>query len=200
MGPRFEARPNALHAVRLSLAISVVAFHCSALAGHSCLPPRPTRSCGKLPVDAFFAISGFLICRAWQRDSHPARFALARLRRVVPGLWACLVVTAFVIAPLSAAVAGQPRLAGASQWAYVLGNADTWSNVHSIDGSPRGLPSVMWNGSLWSLGYEMACYAAVLVLGALGRLPRSRECGAAPLSFWAWAGWRWSSASDTWHR
>jgi peptidoglycan/LPS O-acetylase OafA/YrhL len=42
-----------------------------------------------------------------------------------------------------------------------------------IAGTPSGIPFPgMWNGSLWTLQYEVVCYVAVAVLGLLGLLGR----------------------------
>lgn len=168
LGARFESSPNGLNAIRLVLAGTVVVWHAYALAGHAYLPAPAEQLLGDVPVDAFFAISGFLICRAWTRRPELRRFAEARARRILPGLWACLVVTAFVIAPLAT---GSLDVGASAR--FVLGNASSWVTQWSIDGGPSGVPVAgAWNGSLWSLGYEAACYIAVAALGIAGLLRR----------------------------
>lgn len=185
LGRRFATQPNALNAVRLALAACVIVWHSYSVTGHSYLPDHVERIMADLPVDAFFAISGFLICRAWQRHPHLGRFTLARTRRLLPGLWACLLVTAFVIAPVGTAAAGHDPLTLTGRWDYVLGNASTWVTSWGIDGGPTGVPRPgSWDGSLWSLGYEAACYIGVAVLGVTGLL-RPRVMLAAAVACWA---------------
>src|SRR3712207_6577794 len=117
------------------------------------MPGWLERFSGDIAVDAFFAISGFLIVRAWMRQPDLFRYLTARAARILPGLWACLLVTAFVVAPSLTSVTT------AGQWGYVLAGADTWSPWFGIDGGPIGVPLPgAWNGSLWSLGYETGCY------------------------------------------
>lgn len=181
----FDSQPNALHFVRLCLALQVLAWHAYALPGGTFLPHRLTGFLGDVSVDAFFALSGFLICRSWQRDPHLLRYVSARARRLLPGLWACLALTAFVIAPVTSWLAGQRIPDVASRWDYVVGNALTHVHQWDIGGGPSGIahPGV-WNGSLWSLGHESTCYLAVAALGVAG-LVRRRVATSLALALWA---------------
>ena len=180
----FDSAPNALDLVRLCLALQVLAWHAYALPGGTYLPERVSGFLGDAAVDSFFGLSGFLICRAWQRDPHLLRFLSARARRLLPGLWACLAVTAFVIAPITAWLVGRTGPSVASRWDYVVDNA--WTHVHQWDigGGPTGIahPGI-WNGSLWSLGHESTCYLAVAALGVAG-LVRTRLVTGVTLALW----------------
>ena len=185
LGHQFAVRPNALTFVRLCLSLEVLVWHAYSLRRSTWLPDAVERFLSTVAVDSFFAISGFLVCRAWTTRPDLGRFLLARARRLLPGLWVCLLVTAFVIAPLAAALSGTsaPTLTG--RLAYVAGNADTWATAWGIDGGPTGVPHPgAWNGSLWSLGYELVAYLGVLVLGVTGLLVRHVMAGVAALC-WA---------------
>ena len=178
LGPAFEAHPNALNLLRLCLALEVLLWHSYALNDMGWLPERCERVVADIAVDCFFAISGFLIIRAWSRDPHPVRYLVARCTRILPGLWICLLVTAFLIARSVSPVPAS------ESWTYVFANFDTWGVQYGIDGSPEGVPIPgVWNGSLWSLGYETGCYLAVLGLGTLGLLGRRIVTG------WAFLCW-----------
>jgi peptidoglycan/LPS O-acetylase OafA/YrhL len=170
IGARFGAGPNALTFLRLVLALEVVAWHAYALRGDTWLPEH-LGFLADIAVDSFFAISGFLICAAWFRRPSLRHFAEARVRRLVPALWVCLVVTAFVIAPVSLALAGQPELSVGAQIDYVLSKVTMSFSSWGIEGSPGGVPHPgVWNGSLWSLTWEVLAYAAVAALGLLALL------------------------------
>jgi len=185
VGARFERGPNALNFIRLCLALWVIGFHAYSLRESTGLPPWAYRFSADVAVDAFFAISGFLICRAWLRRPRLAVYAGARARRILPGLWVCLLVTAFVIAPLATWAAGRPGLLPGGQWSFVVGNADAWVSQYGIGDGPVGVPRPgSWNGSLWSLGYEMASYVAVALLGRLRLLNPLVVVG---IAFTAWA-------------
>lgn len=179
LGRRFETSPNALNLVRLALASWVIGYHSYSLLGLTALPGWAVHFSANVAVDGFFAISGYLICRSWMKRPDLGSFALARARRILPGLWVCLVVTAFLIAPLAAWLAGHPGPTLTGQLSFVVHNSDTWQSQRGVDDSGRP-----WNASLWSLGYEMACYAGLAVLG------RARLINAFVLTgiaFTAWA-------------
>jgi peptidoglycan/LPS O-acetylase OafA/YrhL len=170
IGDRVGAGPNALTFLRLVLALEVVAWHAYALRGDAWLPGQ-LGFLSDIAVDSFFAISGFLICSAWFRNPSFLRFAEARARRLLPALFVCLVATAFVIAPLSLALAGQPELSLGAQADYVLSKATMSFSGWGIEGSPAGVPHPgVWNGSLWSLTWEVVAYGAVAALGVLALL------------------------------
>jgi peptidoglycan/LPS O-acetylase OafA/YrhL len=187
VGSRFGADPNALNFVRLVLALQVIAWHAYALRGGTWLHERLELFSGDIAVDGFFAISGFLICRSWCRNPNLLRFVEARAKRLLPGLWVCLIVTAFVIAPLAMHAAGDPDVSLRGQAEFVLGNATTWVNVRGIDGGPTDVshPGV-WNGSLWSLSWEVGAYAALAIVGMFALL-RGRVVLWFAAVFWLWA-------------
>jgi peptidoglycan/LPS O-acetylase OafA/YrhL len=187
IGSRFGAGPNALNFVRLVLAIEVIAWHAHALRGGHSVPERLEVFGAEIAVDGFFAVSGFLICRSWFRNPSSLRFAAARARRLLPGLWVCLIVTAFVIAPLATHAAGHRELSLRGQLEFVLGNATTWVGVQDIDGGPTGVSHPgAWNGSLWSLSWEVSAYAAIAILGMFALL-RCRVVVWLAAVFWLWA-------------
>ena len=169
LGNEFDSSPNALNALRLVLALEVVAWHAYALPGGH-LSPHVQSFVSDIGVDAFFAISGLLICRAWMRRPSLVRFLAARARRLLPGLWVCLALTAFVIAPVGCLLSGQsvPTVTDGIQ--YALSNAGIRVRSWTIGGSPSGLEHAAWNGSLWSLSWEVYCYLAVAALGVVGLL------------------------------
>lgn len=187
IGSRFGADPNALNFVRLVLALQVVVWHAYALRSGTWLPERLELLSGDIAVDGFFAVSGFLICRSWCRNPNLLRFVEARATRLLPGLWVCLIVTAFVIAPLATHAAGDPGISLRGQLEFVLGNATTWVNAWGIDGGPIGVSHPgAWNGSLWSLSWEVGAYAALAIVGVFALL-RGRVVLWLAAAFWLWA-------------
>jgi len=184
LSDRFEHQSNALNALRLVFAGTVVVWHAHLLPARGPLPWPLWQLLEELPVDGFFAVSGFLIARSWTSCQNPVLFLGARAARLLPGLWACLVVTAFVVAPVIALHNGVdgPRLV--DQARYVLGNAAIVVTAPDIGGAPSGIPYSVWNLSLWSLWWEGWCYVAVLTLGMSGLL-RARVVGGLGVGFWA---------------
>jgi peptidoglycan/LPS O-acetylase OafA/YrhL len=176
LGEAFDPRRNALNAWRLILATGVILWHAWPLTGRqvSFAPARQLLS--DVWVDGFFAISGFLITWSWFRRSRVRDYFVARGLRILPGLWACLIVTALVIAPIAVAIQGGSAaklLLSRAPFEYVLGNSAVALHNHDIGGTPRGVPWFgEWNGSLWTLFWEALCYIAIAGLGVAGLLRR----------------------------
>ncbi|MDV3130405.1 acyltransferase [Mycobacterium sp. 21AC1] len=176
LGQVFDPRNNALNAWRLVLATSVILCHSWPLTGHR-IPYKPVEQLlEQVGVDGFFAASGFLITASWLRNPRLRDFAIARALRIFPGLWVCLAIIAFVIAPLSVMIQGgsvSDLMASHAPLEYLLNNAVLNVYYAGIDGTPRGVPwAGVWNGSIWTLVFEMICYIAVAVLGVVGLLKR----------------------------
>lgn len=168
----FDPRANALNAIRLTLAASVVLIHSFALSGHP-LTWRPAHDLlSDIGVDGFFAISGFLIVASWMRQPDWQRFLRSRLTRIMPAFWVCLIVTAAVFAPLSVVISGtQVPSWGTSNLRYVAANSLLWGFQPGIDGTLRDVPfPVIWNLPLWTLPWEFLCYLGVLLAGLTGLL------------------------------
>ena len=173
LGEAFDPRRNALNFWRLLLAAEVILWHSFLSTGRTAMVPHEAMQLTwSVGVDAFFAISGFLITRSWVERPRPREYLTARGLRILPGLWMCLIVTAFVIAPLGVAIQGgsvKNLLWSTGPITYVLGNSLVFYVLQGINGTPAGVPFAgSWNSSLWSLGFELLCYLAVLILGLMG--------------------------------
>jgi len=175
LGAAFDPRNNALNAIRLLLALLVIVWHSFPLSGHE-VPFAPLRQVfGRISVDGFFAISGYLIVASWVRTPKWWPFLRARLLRIFPAFWVSLIITAVVIAPLSVVVRGAPLdgafWSGAAR--YVASNAGLWVSQYDIAGTPLDVPYPgAWNGSMWTLFWEFLCYLGVLALGLAGLFRR----------------------------
>ncbi len=168
----FDPRTNALNLFRLGLAAEVMLFHSWPVTGRT--PPHLLlQLLFSVGVDGFFAISGFLIAASWLRDPKLRDFLTARALRILPGLYVCLIITAFAFAPLSVAVQGGSAaklLQSSAPFDYVLKNATLVSVLQfDVAGTPREVASPgVWNASLWSLIWEVLCYIAIAVIGIVG--------------------------------
>nr|WP_315266235.1 acyltransferase [Microbacterium lemovicicum] len=158
----FDPRANGLNFVRLSLAVLVILYHSFPLTGTP-IPFDPVkRLIGQVWVDGFFAISGYLIVSSWVNRPMVWPFLRARLLRIYPAFWVCLLFTALLVVP---AVTG---VFGSENFRYILANATLFITQYDIAGTPDGVPYPgAWNGSLWTLFWEFLCYLGVLALGVL---------------------------------
>ena len=173
LSAEFDNRNNGLSTIRLVFATTVIFWHSFPLTGTE-ISYEPLRQVvGSFRADGFFAISGFLILASWERRPDVRGYVRARLLRILPAYWFSLLAVAFVIAPLALLASGQrvgPLFEGPhSSWAYVVANLDTRIAFFDIAGTPQGVPYPgAWNGSVWTLQWEMAAYAGLLLLAVLG--------------------------------
>lgn len=192
----FDPKNNAFGFLRLVLAVLVIFSHSFPLGGFGldrlAVLTGGRYAIGSLSVAMFFVLSGFLICRSASTSRSVPRFLWHRFLRIFPGYWACLVVCAFVFAPLMAlAEFGALDPVFAASWnsphAFVMSNAALFHcNEFSLGGilfiRPNAIANLlnhnpvpgMFNGSLWSLPFEFSFYLAVAALTAVGVLRRAR--------------------------
>ncbi|MEB4208072.1 acyltransferase [Mycobacterium sp. 94-17] len=175
LGQEFDPRNNALNAWRLTLATGVILCHSWPLTGRHVSFAPAQQLLRDVWVDGFFAISGFLIMSSWFSNPRLRSYFVARSLRILPGLWVCLAVTAFVIAPIAVAIQGGSAVALLTSGApitYVLKNSAVMLLQFDVGGTPRGTPWPGWDGSLWTLQWEVLCYIAVAGFGIIGLLRR----------------------------
>ena len=192
----FDPRANSLNLLRLLFAALVLVSHSFPIGGFAGEPMLGGGSLGAFSVDAFFVISGFLITRSWLTSASAGRYLWRRFLRIFPGYWVCIVVTSLVLVP--AILTGEGHHVSAP---YTNGSVGHWAVANSvvyIDPSIRGvlrtapLAGVI-NGSLWTLGWEFACYLGIAALGLLGILRQRRTMVLLTAAFLAvdaalWAG------------
>lgn len=168
-----EGRNNNLNLIRLIAALAVLVSHAWPITlGPQAVQPLQDATgfqLGTQAVYVFFAISGFLIARSYERRSSVREWALARVLRIFPGLAVALVASVLVLGPLATALPLRDYLATPRTWSFVPAGLSLFGLQHELPGvfgtAPVG-PEV--NGSLWTLQYEVLCYLAVLAMGLAG--------------------------------
>src|SRR5664280_1690954 len=170
IGENFDPRRNALNFLRLCFALLVIFSHSIVLGGYRSETLWGHGTLGDIAVDAFFAVSGFLIAASASRNDV-LRYLWQRFLRIFPAFWVCLLVTAFLIAPIGWVAQGRPLgaywSAPAGPIHYVVVNWFLRIHAYGIAGTPRQVPYPnAWDGSLWTLFYEFYCYLMVAFLAA----------------------------------
>jgi peptidoglycan/LPS O-acetylase OafA/YrhL len=175
-------KENCYDVVRLLLAATVVYSHSYAIGGFGresfALWTKENIILGTLGVLGFFGLSGFLVTASFDRTPKVFGYLIKRVRRIFPGFWVCLLVTAFVIAPLIWVVSGRslelfPWTGAESSLSYVTANCFLKVNQSSIQDLLTGQKwQESLNGPLWSLQPEFLCYLFVVAAG-LGLALRS---------------------------
>lgn len=127
-------------------------------------------SLGEIAVAAFFSISGYLVFNSIVRRPDVIRYARSRALRILPGLWVMLIVT-WLAGALWSFLPPAEYFRDPTGWKYIGFNALTipvWHYLPRVfEGNPFG-PVV--NGSLWTMRYEVLCYAGLGLLCAAGVL------------------------------
>lgn len=169
--------PNHFDLLRLALSALVLYSHSFQMAGYEATEPLKAATAGQhtlgmLAVDAFFAVSGFLVTRSWVRTPGVS-FIRNRLLRIYPAFWVATAVS------VAAATTSTDDPVG--YLSRLTNNADgvfrhlLLDRIEGIDDSQvyarTRAPGIV-NGSLWSLHPEVVCYALVAALGAVGGLGR----------------------------
>ncbi len=176
------ARPaNGFAVTRLALALAVVVSHAfSVTTGRPADEPLMAWtgfSLGEHAVNAFFAISGFLVTMSYLRRGW-RDYAVSRALRIVPGLViAALAVSLLLGAALTRLSLGA-YLADPALWRYVTGLLTTFKTNAALPGVFPDNPFRYPMGTVWTLKYEVLCYLGVLISGLAGTLS-SRRLGAA---------------------
>lgn len=123
---------------------------------------------GGFCVDCFFLLSGFLVTKSWMSSRSLGDFAKKRALRIFPGLGVVLVFCTFVIGPLCTTELASyfhQKLTYAYLFFMLRGS------LHVADHLPGVFVHNPWpvrvNGSLWTIRYELICYALVATLGCL---------------------------------
>jgi peptidoglycan/LPS O-acetylase OafA/YrhL len=160
-----------MNLVRALLASAVVLAHTAPLGG---FPPGHWAMLSRLSVDGFFVLSGYLVTGSRVRLGS-GRYLWHRLLRLLPGFWVCLAVIGFLIAPLGALL-GSDRWMPSSAFSFVRDNLGVTINQWGVGETLAKTPYPgVWDGSLWTLSYEVLAYLAVgLLLSSVVARRRAR--------------------------
>lgn len=152
--------------LRLFAAALVIVGHAYDLQNQSDIARRWLGvSLGTIGVWIFFVLSGYLIFNSASRNPDIFRYVIARALRILPGLWAMLVIT---IAVLAIFYSFDP-------WRgikYIACNAVVFKSCYELPSVFSANPMRAINGSLWTLKYEAACYVGIGLLILTGLINR----------------------------
>lgn len=173
-----SADANSFNLVRLLAALCVLLSHSFLVVfGNDAIEPLMTATpytLGQHAVNAFFVISGLMLARSLDRDANLVRFFQARILRVFPGLLAYGFVFALVMGPFLTSLPLGEYLGDIHTFAYPMDVVLHFQNAtppHGIfSDAPAGSAA---NVPLWTIKYELAAYAALAAIFALGVLRRA---------------------------
>ncbi|MDP9582811.1 UNVERIFIED_ORG: peptidoglycan/LPS O-acetylase OafA/YrhL [Burkholderia contaminans] len=156
---------NAFTALRLLAAYAVIITHSYVVLGlgSDWLEQHGFPQFSELGVNAFFAISGYLVCKSLQRNPNPLAYLRNRALRIFPGLAVLILLTIFVAGPIMTHM-------WLPEWLEYLTNLTLYNSVPTLPHFFATSPIPVINGSLWTLPLEVTCYLILLGVSWAGAL------------------------------
>ncbi|MFD0987473.1 acyltransferase family protein [Methyloligella solikamskensis] len=181
---RLTGRDNNFNLIRFLAATVVLLDHSVALAGTGeprllVLGPLTIDllvvPLGRIAVDVFFVVSGFLVTRSVLTRPTVLDFTIARVLRLFPALLVVSFVIAFVLGPLISDRSFSEYFGDLKAWIYapltgmLVSHSETLPGVFD-DVRQQGIV----NSPLWTLRYEAICYGILGGLALVGALMHRR--------------------------
>ena len=169
---------NNFNLIRMLAAAAVLVSHSYPLAA-GMGTPEPLQEAlgitlGTLAVLIFFSVSGYFVSASLARSRSLLDFVVARVLRIYPALLVVLLATVLAIGPAVTTLWKSEYFTRPETWSYLANNLTLKDPQWALPGVFVAAPFPQSiNGSLWTLFYEVSCYALLAVAGLLG-LTRSR--------------------------
>ncbi len=128
---------------------------------------------GQHAVNAFFAISGLLICQSYHRSESIISYISSRILRIYPALICSSIVVGWLFGPLASSLTLLQYFSELQNLYYPVTTL-LYFNKAELSGAfhwppyPREV-----NSPLWTIKYEIACYIC-LMIGLRSKLLNSR--------------------------
>lgn len=163
---------NSFAVIRLAAALSVLISHCyflqSGRAESEPLRAWTGYSLGAHGVQVFFVLSGILVSQSLMRSAFLVDFATARILRIFPALIVCVISTSFLLGPALSRLAITDYLRDSALYSYLAKTLLlTTGSAHLPQLFSENPVPDMVNLSLWTLKYEVICYAVVAFVASL---------------------------------
>ena len=176
-----NGRDNNFHLIRFMAASAVILDHSVVLVAPDRLGAFSSveqLELGRLAVDAFFIVSGFLVTRSVMTQPTLADYAVARCLRLFPALLTVCIFIAFLLGPLVTLVFWQDYFADPRVWLFVPATASLITHSLTLPGVFDQLPqSGLIDPPLWTLRYETMCYVLLAIFALFGMLATRARAG-----------------------
>ncbi len=159
--------------LRLLLALAVVVSHAfSVVSGRVDDEPLARLTgftLGEHAVNGFFAISGFLVTMSFDRRGW-RDYLVARTLRIAPGLVVAVLVVAFGFGLALTTLSLGTYVQDGRLWRFITATLTSFKSNIALPGVFATNPFSFPMGTVWTLKYEVICYAGVFAAGLAGLL------------------------------
>lgn len=178
-----HGRDNNFNLIRFVAASAVLVAHCFELVAPQLAAAAPVNleqlGIGRIAVDIFFIVSGFLVARSVLTQPTLLDYAMARVLRLFPALLVTCIAIAFVLGPLVTQAEWQSYFADPRTWLYVPATVSLITHSMTLPGVFDGLRlSGVIDSPLWTLRYEVICYLLLAFFAFTGLLATRLRIGA----------------------
>ena len=164
-----QHRANAFDLIRFLAATGVLFSHNFATVGLKEPVYFGGQTLGSLGVFVFFAVSGYLVQKSWDRRPDARSFILSRGLRIFPGLVVCLLFCAFILGPLVTKASLIDFFSSINTYRFIFANLMMF--VQHYDDLPGVFLDVPLpphvNSSLWTIRYEIFMYIVLLAVSSI---------------------------------
>ena len=177
-----HGRDNNFNLIRFTAASAVLLDHSFALVAQGHAPgglvDMERLEIGRLAVDVFFIVSGFLVTRSVVTQPTLVDYAVARFLRLFPALLVATIGIAFVLGPLVTSASWQDYFSDPRPWLYVPLTASLITHSLTLPGVFDTVPEAgVIDAPLWTLRYETMCYVLLALFAVLGMLATRTRAG-----------------------
>ena len=160
---------NNFHFVRLLASIMVLFSHSFYLFSLKSIDPLHQLSgggftFGNIGVYIFLIVSGYLITSSLLKSSNVLDFIWKRFLRVFPAMWVMILISVFLFAPLISKVSLDDYFKDILNYTFLKNLLLYIPNNYKIPSVFVDNPIGTFNGSLWTIGYEVFFYVLLLFL------------------------------------
>ena len=120
-------------------------------------------------VSGFFVLRGMVIFQSVINSACVGIFIRKRFWRIFPGLAVVVLLSTFVLGPLVTELPPLAYLRNSATYQYLFKNILLIPSGNLLPGVFHNNPRPEINGSLWTLRYEVLCYAGMLLFFVIPR-------------------------------
>ncbi|MCB5177017.1 acyltransferase family protein [Microvirga lenta] len=170
------AGANNFTILRLLLAVAVVVSHAFSVTTGAVMDEPLASSTGftlgEHAVNGFFVVSGFLVTMSFDQRGW-RDYVIARALRIAPGLIVATLVVALLLGGAMTSLPLTAYLESPDLRRFIGMTLSSFKSNIALPGVFADNPFKFPMGTVWTLKYEVLCYAGVLAFGLVGLL-RSR--------------------------